>query len=128
MRLLRLGKEPAPDRPIESLNPPINFVKRFKDAGIETVNQLRAVDVETLLAYWHFPAEAIRWAILTLDHKKLSHSLAPRKVPKLRGEKVKPPAEPVKVKHTFRLITVGKRKFYATDDGRLVNRIRKRDR
>ena len=73
--LLRLGKEVAPDRPLEAINTPPLWLRHFKQVGIETVNQLRAVDPDMLLAHWRFPKGAIEWAILELGKRKLSHRL-----------------------------------------------------
>jgi hypothetical protein len=75
LRLLRMGKEAQPDRPIETLHPPAPWLKLYKNVGIDTVNQLRAVDTETLLAHWRFRVGAIDWAILALDKLGLSHVL-----------------------------------------------------
>jgi hypothetical protein len=75
LRLLRLGREAPPDQPIEAIDPPAMWLKAFHAAGIETVNQLRAVEAEVLLANWRFPREALGWAILKLDRLGLSHGL-----------------------------------------------------
>jgi hypothetical protein len=81
VRLLRLGKEAPRDEPIEKIGPPEQYLKQFRAAGILTVNQLRAVDRETLLSRYRFPAGAIDWGILTLDRMKLSHSLVSKRRP-----------------------------------------------
>ena len=79
LRLLRLGKEAPPDQPLKTLRPPKRWLKAFEGAEIETVNQLRSVDGEMLLARYRFPVQAIHWAILTLDKKGLSHRLDKKK-------------------------------------------------
>ena len=75
LRLLRLGKEAAPDRPLESLDPPKYWLAAYRKAHIETVNQLRAVDAEYLLGHPRFPVGAIDWAVLKMDRLGLSHRL-----------------------------------------------------
>jgi hypothetical protein len=67
----RYGKEYR-DRPIETLKPPAIWLKWFKQVGITTVNQLRAVEADQLFMERGFPMRALEWAILALD--KLGYS------------------------------------------------------
>lgn len=88
IRQLRLGLEPAPDRPIETLNPPACWLKWFKEARVLTVNELRAVTTDILLDRPTFPKGAIDWAIMRLDREGLSHALLrtrDRTVPNPKG-------------------------------------------
>jgi hypothetical protein len=82
LNLLRIGKEAPRDRPLESLHPPELWMKWFKIAGIETVNQLRSVDSKTLLDRPRFATGAIEWAILKLGKAGLSHRLTAPQRPK----------------------------------------------
>lgn len=75
LRLLRIGKEAAPDQPLDAINTPSFWLSAFHGAGIDTVNQLRSIDADMLLARWQFPAGAIDWAIMKLDKMGLSHAL-----------------------------------------------------
>jgi hypothetical protein len=81
LRALRSGKD-CPDRPIEALNPPAVWLRVFRKAGIETVNQLRAVDEAFLLGKQQFPRAALHWACMKLDRLKLSHALISPPKPK----------------------------------------------
>jgi hypothetical protein len=78
LRSLRLGQD-CPDRSIVALGPPPRWLKHFKAAGIETVNQLRSVTIEFLLSRPKFPWPAATWAVLRLDELGLSHVLKIRK-------------------------------------------------
>jgi len=105
LRQLRAGKECQPDQPIETLFPPQAYLDLFKAVGVETVNQLRSLDPDTLRAYYKFPVAAIHWALLTLDKNGLSHGLAPK-------QKVAKPRKPAQKKH---LVVIGNRKWWVAD-------------
>lgn len=79
LHYLRLGQQPPPDQPIESLDPSPRALRAFKAAGLHTVNQLRAADPQLLLERTGFPRSAITWAILKLDALGLSHRLVREK-------------------------------------------------
>jgi hypothetical protein len=71
----RLGKQPPPDQPLESLDPSARALRVLNRAGIRTVNQLRSIDTAYLLDRDHFPRQVLVWAILKLDSLGLSHRL-----------------------------------------------------
>ena len=75
LRLLRAGQECPSDQPIEALKPPKIWMKAFRQAGLSTVNQLRAVSTDVLLSQYRFPKGAIDWAILKFDKLGLSYAL-----------------------------------------------------
>jgi hypothetical protein len=75
LRLLRAGKDCPEDQPIEAIKPPKIWLKAFRQAGIGTVNQLRAVSTDVLLSQYRFPEGAIDWAILKMDKLGLTYAL-----------------------------------------------------
>ncbi len=79
LRYLRLGLECPEDQAIEVLEPGERTLAAFREAGVETVNQLRSVDAVVLGMRRHFPRSAIAWAILKLDSLGLSHRLKMQK-------------------------------------------------
>lgn len=90
LALLRIGEKADPDQPIQTLGMPDCWVRAYLRVGVDTVNQLRSIDAETLLAFWKFPFGAIRSAIMKLDKLGLGHRLVLKKrvkVPNL-GKKV----------------------------------------
>jgi len=75
LALLRMGLEAEPDQPIETLDPPKQWLELFRRHGVLTVRQLRSIENNALLYKHRFHGNAIQWAILKLDRMGLSHRL-----------------------------------------------------
>jgi len=65
----------ADDQPLEALRPPGAALKKFHEAGVYTLAELRTVTVDDLLRVPGFRAMYIEWAIAQLDERCLTHNL-----------------------------------------------------